>query len=325
MGDLKPIRIVVVGPTDVDSEKAMVDAVVWRMADGAGRRGFALLRPTRWERLDAQASPKGVQRGIEDELRIEDCDVVIAILWKKYGKPDDTGYSPTAREILKAIAANRASGGRPVEDDREHEHVAKFKEEISDQVRYIDFGRPQISDYDRPERFDLLIRDELGEVLDDLTLADRTWSCSVASTVVLARDEGFVEPVSDIRLTLKGPRVPSGRVNLEVSVFIDTYVTNRELPPGGRTLDVALTAEKDATVWRGETRKTRTNAVVFGPVSRAVPDAGFYETFVIKGIRVNSTRSQSSISALVEVAISDDSGMVLSTKRELVGLALSVR
>ncbi len=334
MGGLKPIRIVVVGPTDVDPEKALVDAAVLDMASSAAKRGFALQPPRRWERLDARASPEGVQLGIENDLQIEDCDVVIAILWKKFGIPDQAGYSPTAREIRKALAANRASGGarpkvkvyfskQPVtstaEDLQEQGRILKFKEEIADQVRY--------REYERLDRFKLQIREDLGNLLDDLTLTRQAWSCTATSSVVLARSEGYTEPVGDIRLTLRGPHASlvSGKVNLQVSVFLDTHVSSRLFSTEGPMLDVTLVAETDESVWRGETRKPRTNAVVFGPFSRTVPDFGFDEDFIIKGIRVDSTLGQSAIGALVEVVISDDSGTALATARAPVDLALNVR
>ncbi len=333
MGSFKPIRIVIVGPTDVNPEKDFVDAAVLRMADGAARRGFTLV-PIRWERLPPRASPEGVQAGIEDDLQIEDCDVVVALLWKKYGVPDDKGYSPTAREIRKALAANRASGRKrpavkvyfskkpfaPAGDDlKEYEQIVKFKKEISAEVRY--------KEYERPDDFNLQIREDLGKLLDDLTFAERTWSCTATSDPVVIRNEGFTERVGEIHLTLQGPGkcTTSGKVNLQVTVLLDTFLSSRLYADETR-LDITLAAETDGNIWQGRTRSPQTNAVAFDLFSRAAPDAGFDDTFVIEGIRIGSAGPGGGrITALVEVVISDNSGAEIATARARTVLALTAK
>jgi hypothetical protein len=107
------LRIVVASPSDVQNERETLPKVLSELNRGiAADRGIQL-EMCRWE-TDAYPGfhPEGPQGLIDPTLRIEDCDVLIAIFWKRFGTPAKGARSGTEYEILTARAA-RQKHGRP--------------------------------------------------------------------------------------------------------------------------------------------------------------------------------------------------------------------
>jgi hypothetical protein len=100
------LRIVVASPSDVKSERDIVPLVVEELNRGiADDRGLHL-EVIRWE-TDTYPGfhPEGPQSLIDEILRIEDCDVVIGIFWKRFGTPTEEGTTGTEHEIRRAYDA----------------------------------------------------------------------------------------------------------------------------------------------------------------------------------------------------------------------------
>jgi hypothetical protein len=82
------LRIVVASPGDVQAERDALPAVVQELNSGIARERGLRFDLTRWE-TDAYPGfhPEGLQGLIDPILRIEDCDVLIGIFWKRFGTP----------------------------------------------------------------------------------------------------------------------------------------------------------------------------------------------------------------------------------------------
>ncbi len=63
----------------------------------------------------ARVHPRGPQGPIDEDLPIEKCDIVIGILWKRFGTPMPQmgGETGTEHEIRGAIAASARQAGKP--------------------------------------------------------------------------------------------------------------------------------------------------------------------------------------------------------------------
>lgn len=96
-------KIVVASPSDVQAERDMIPAIVDELNKGiAGERGVRL-EVYRWE-TDAYPAfhPQGPQGQIDSCFRIEDCDLLIGIFWKRFGTPVLDANSGTEHEIQVA-------------------------------------------------------------------------------------------------------------------------------------------------------------------------------------------------------------------------------
>ncbi len=106
MSPVQILRIVVASPGDVQAERDALTTVVEELNRGiAGDRDLRL-ELARWE-TDAYPGfhPEGPQGLIDPILKIEDCDVLIGIFWKRFGTPTKNAGSGTEHEFLKAYDA----------------------------------------------------------------------------------------------------------------------------------------------------------------------------------------------------------------------------
>jgi hypothetical protein len=98
--------IVVASPEDVRPERNALLTVVEELNRGiAGDRGLRL-ELAHWE-TDAYPGfhPEGPQGLIDTSLRIEDCDILIGIFWKRFGTPVQGANSGTEHEFRRAYEA----------------------------------------------------------------------------------------------------------------------------------------------------------------------------------------------------------------------------
>src|SRR5215470_1758440 len=97
------LRIVVASPGDVNAERDVVLEVVNEINRGVAADRGLRLEVIRWE-TDTYPGfhPEGPQGPIDKILRIEDCDVVIGIFWKRFGTPAKEGTTGTEHEIRRA-------------------------------------------------------------------------------------------------------------------------------------------------------------------------------------------------------------------------------
>ncbi|MBL8188363.1 MAG: hypothetical protein JNK38_10170 [Acidobacteria bacterium] len=104
MEQARIIRIVVASPGDVMAERNALADVIEDLNQGIARQYGLRLELARWE-TDSYPGfhPEGPQGLIDDILRIEDCDLLIGIFWKRFGSPTMGANSGTEHEIQTAI------------------------------------------------------------------------------------------------------------------------------------------------------------------------------------------------------------------------------
>jgi hypothetical protein len=108
---LKPVRVVIASPGDVQPQRNRLAAVVDELNSEFENKG-CILRLYRWE---TDAAPGfhvlGPQGLVDPALHIENCDVLIGIFWKRFGSPVSDAGSGTEHEFKTAYECWKASGG----------------------------------------------------------------------------------------------------------------------------------------------------------------------------------------------------------------------
>jgi Effector-associated domain 8 len=98
------IRVVVASPSDVQAERNILDSVIDDINRGVAADRNIILQLYRWE-TDAypQFHLEGGQGAIDEILKIDECDILIGIFWKRFGTPIADGRTGTEHEINIAI------------------------------------------------------------------------------------------------------------------------------------------------------------------------------------------------------------------------------
>lgn len=107
----KILRIVVASPSDVRAEREIVTEVVEELNRNLAAVVDLRLEVSRWE---TDAFPgfhaEGPQGWIDPRLRIQDCDLLIGIFWKRIGTKTPGGKSGTEHEFQTAYEEWKATG-----------------------------------------------------------------------------------------------------------------------------------------------------------------------------------------------------------------------
>jgi hypothetical protein len=98
------LRIVLSSPGDVKGERQVMEDVIQELNRGIAADRKLLLELSRWE-TDAHPGfhTEGPQGLIDPTLKIEDCDILLGIFWKRFGTPTKNSQSGTEHEIRTAI------------------------------------------------------------------------------------------------------------------------------------------------------------------------------------------------------------------------------
>ncbi len=165
-------RIVVVSPSDVMPERAVLADVIDELNRGiAGEHGL-VLELSRWE-TDSYPGfhPQGPQGLIDPILKIEDCDVLIGIFWKRFGTPTMDAQSGTEHEIRTAYDAWKKNG-RPqiMLYFNQKAYLPKSPEEIDQLRQVLEFKQdlPKESlwwSYNGKSQFEKLARNHLTQFI----------------------------------------------------------------------------------------------------------------------------------------------------------------
>jgi serine phosphatase RsbU (regulator of sigma subunit) len=104
-------RLIVASPSDVQSERDAVSSVVEELNKTICADRGLHIEVIRWE-TDSYPGfhPEGPQGLIDRILKIEDCDVLVGIFWKRFGSPTKTAASGTAHELALAYKAWKKKG-----------------------------------------------------------------------------------------------------------------------------------------------------------------------------------------------------------------------
>jgi hypothetical protein len=169
------LRVVVASPSDVQTERDLLDTkVIPELNRGIAKAYNLVLELCRWE-TDAYPGfhldgPQGLIDGI---LKIDECDILIGIFWKRFGTPIHSGVTGTEHEFLTAYQAWQKKGSpeimmyfkekefTPTERDLEQiQGVFNFKKNLPKEGLYWKF---------KDERdFESLVRQHLTKVIEKL-------------------------------------------------------------------------------------------------------------------------------------------------------------
>lgn len=99
-------RIVVASPSDVQSERNVLPAVIEELNRGVAADRGLRLELSRWETDTFPGfHSQGPQGTIDEILKIADCDLLIGIFWKRFGTPTVDGQTGTEHEFNVAYQA----------------------------------------------------------------------------------------------------------------------------------------------------------------------------------------------------------------------------
>ena len=141
------VTIFVASPGDVATERNHVADVAAALNLNMAAERDVQFRVAGWQTdVRPRLHEKGPQGPIDEDIPIEKCDIVVGILWKRFGTPMPKmgGETGTEHEVRVAIAASRKSGKPEVvmcfnktpfysEEEAELEQatrVLKFRKEI---------------------------------------------------------------------------------------------------------------------------------------------------------------------------------------------------
>ena len=135
------LRIVLSYPGDVKAERLVMEDVVKEVNGGIAVDRNLVLELHSWD-TDAYPGfhPEGPQGLIDPILKIEDCDVLLGIFWKRFGTPTKKALSGTEHEIRTAIEAHRKRGCPQIMVYfKEAEYIAQSEEELEQLKRVLRF------------------------------------------------------------------------------------------------------------------------------------------------------------------------------------------
>ena len=168
MEDVSVLKAVVASPSDVKAERNCLEDVVEEVNRGVAGDRRLRLELARWE-TDAYPGfhPEGPQGLVDKVLRIEDCDVVIGIFWKRFGTPTGDAESGTEHEIRKAYEGWKKDG-RPqlMVYFNQAPYTPESKQETDQWGLVLEFRREFPKNglwwpYNGPEEFERLTREHL--------------------------------------------------------------------------------------------------------------------------------------------------------------------
>jgi hypothetical protein len=284
------VTIVLSSPGDLVKERLIVQYAIAKLDKLFEMKGVRIsLR--KWEDLAPGFSPGGLQERIEQELGISNCDLLIALFWRRYGKVDEPPYSRTAREVLAAMDSKRKRGKPEVmvyfsrrpyfpsstEELREQIRVLEFKQELRDAgVLTKDFDLSKLGEmieYDTQIYF--------GQALKTESVEGLTFSINCVPLDV--RSEGYTEMTGAIQIDVTGTISSSPMVDIIASLSMN--VTNRMSTDG--TVDAIVMSRNRGELGRGRIAG-QNNTLLFSGISLGPPGASINDTLTIYGIRVDA-------------------------------------
>jgi hypothetical protein len=195
------LRIVVASPSDVQTERDILgDKVIPELNRGIANTHNITLELCRWEtdsypgfHLDG---PQGLIDGI---LKIDECDILIGIFWKRFGTPIQDGTTGTEHEIMTAYESWKSKRTPKImmyfkqkefmpnsSDLKQMEGVLNFKKNIPKEGLYWSF---------KEEEFESLLRQHLTRVIEIIVKEEQEVSPQIKN-----RTETTQTP--DLKITL---------------------------------------------------------------------------------------------------------------------------
>ena len=173
MTDLvRVLRVVVASPSDVKTERDVVPVVLEEINRSLGADRGVRLEAIRWE-TDAYPGlhPDGPQGLIDPILKIEDCDVLVGIFWKRFGTSTRDGTTGTEHEFQTAYSAwKNLSRPQVMAYFNQEPYAPQSREEIDQWGKVLDFREAFPKEglwwpYRGTSEFEKLLREHLSNFL----------------------------------------------------------------------------------------------------------------------------------------------------------------
>jgi hypothetical protein len=161
---LKQLRVVIASPSDVKEEREALDKVIDKVNDITAESLGLILKAVRWETDSYPGfNVDGPQGLIDPIIKIDDCDILICIFWKRFGTPiKEDGKTGAEHEFYKAYEAwkqnnkphimlyfsQKAYFPKEPEELEQHLAVLKFKKNIPKEGLHWEYnGIEQFREY----------------------------------------------------------------------------------------------------------------------------------------------------------------------------------
>lgn len=183
------LRVVVASPADVIAERKTVSIVVEEINKSVSVDRGLRLEAIRWE-TDTYPGfhPEGPQSLIDSILRIEDCDILVGIFWKRFGTPTHDSASGTQHEFRLANAAWKQHG-RPqvMMYFNQKPYTPQSKEEMDQWSQVLEFRKAFPKEglwwpYKGTSQFERLLRTHLSNFLRDRFPVPKTVVAAAVAT-----------------------------------------------------------------------------------------------------------------------------------------------
>ena len=169
---IRVLRVVVASPSDVQTERDLVPVVIEGINRSLGADRGVRLEAIRWE-TDAYPGlhPDGPQGLIDPILKIEDCDVLVGIFWKRFGTSTREGTTGTEHEFQTAYKAwKNQSRPQVMVYFNQEPYAPQSREEIDQWGKVLDFREAFPKEglwwpYRGTSEFEKLLREHLSNFL----------------------------------------------------------------------------------------------------------------------------------------------------------------
>lgn len=205
-------RVVVASPGDVQAERDALGGVIEELNRGLAADHGVRIELHRWE-TDAYPGfhSDGPQGLIDSVLRVEECDLLVGIFWKRFGTPTADAGSGTEHEFRLAYETWKRRGSPQIMVYfKERSALPKSKSEIDQWGRVLQFREEFPKEglwwpYKGQVDFERLVRNHLTAFFRR-RLSPSTGSAAERPT----RDNGAVTPIKDhgglAKVTIELPR-----------------------------------------------------------------------------------------------------------------------
>ena len=298
-------RVVLASPSDVQDEREAAKSVVDSINNFLrATEQQVIIELVRWE-TDTYPGMhiQGPQGLIDEQLRIEECDALIGVFWKRFGTPiGATADSGTAHEIRRAIAAwknkgtphimlyfrNIAGALNSPEEAQQRQKVEEFKRQL------LATDAPLVWSYEDPNEFSGFIAQHLSTIVQKTInqfAAVSALQVSLTANTVLARHEGHTELVGELllRCTYDSDIPYRGQRYYSVELHLSAPITSQTLENG--TCDIILfepDSMGDGTLIAGTLGSPGTYKVTFPNVPLDIASRGTRK-FQITNVRCDCT------------------------------------
>lgn len=174
---VRQVRLFVASPGDVPDERDAVDAVADDLRHSLGAADLDV-RVLRWERDTYPALGDRAQALVSQQLGIDEVDVFVGIMWKRFGQPTGEAGSGTEEEFNQALSRYQKTGRPPIlfyfcerpffprsdEEMRQFEKVRAFRERVQ--------GLGLVGTYTTPEDFTRKLRRALDRTIREVAETD---------------------------------------------------------------------------------------------------------------------------------------------------------